>query len=64
MSEFNSADIKDIQARLIPDESFREADGEFIESNKDNKLVEAEFSRVFELNKSRKVCIIFCAWIQ
>ena len=43
MSEFNSADIKDIQARLIPDESFREAVCELGGSIRNNKLVKADF---------------------
>ena len=51
MSEIHPTDHKSIAARNFPYEGFREADSEFVESEKDNKRVEAEFSRVYELNK-------------
>ena len=51
MSEIHPTDRKSITARSFPDESFREIDSESVVSEKDNKLVEADFSRVYELNK-------------
>ena len=51
MSEILATDLKSITARNFADEGFREADIEFVESGKDNKRVEADFSRVYELNK-------------
>ena len=51
ISEIHPTDHKSITARNFPDKGFHEADSEFVESEKDNKRVEAEFSRVYELNK-------------
>ena len=53
MSEIHPADHKSIIARNFPEEGFREADCEFSESEKHYKRVEAEFSRVHELNKQQ-----------
>ena len=46
MSEIDPTDHKSITAPRFPDEDFREADHESVESERawDNKLVEAEFS--------------------
>ena len=53
MSEIYPTDHKSITVRNFPDEAFCEADSEFVESEKDNELFEAEFSRVYELNKQQ-----------
>ena len=56
MSEIHPNDHKSIAARNFPDDGFREADSDFVESEKDNKRVDAEFSRVYELNQ-RQDCV-------
>ena len=50
MSEINHADCKSILACLIPDEHFLEAALELVESERDNKLVEAYFSITRDYN--------------
>ena len=63
MSEIHSTDHKSITARhcSFPDEGFREAGSEFVESEKDYTRFEAEFSRVYELNKQQdRVHNIWC----
>ena len=42
-----------ITVRNFPDKAFCEANSEFVESEKDYKLFEAEFLRVYELNKQQ-----------
>ena len=42
-SEINPTDHKSVIARHFPDEDFREADRDSVESERDNKLLEAEF---------------------
>ena len=51
MSEIHPTDHKGIAARNFPDEGFREAESESVESEKDKKRIEAEFAKVYELNK-------------
>ena len=67
ISEIHPTDHKTITARNFRDERLREADIESVESEEDNKLVEAEFSRVYEWNKQQdRVHHVqrFGAWIQ
>ena len=49
MSEINPTDHKSISAPLFPNEGFREAVRELVGSERDNKRVEAEFSRFMDL---------------
>ena len=53
MSEIHPPDHKIITTCNFPDEGFCEADSESVEYEKDNKLVEAEFLSVYELNKQQ-----------
>ena len=59
-SEIHPTDHKNITSRNFPDEGFREADSEFVESENDNKRVEAEFLRVYEFNKQHRVHNVWC----
>ena len=47
MSEINSTDHKSISASIFPDEGFRQSVCELVKFERDNKWVEAEFSRFF-----------------
>ena len=60
-SEIHPTDRKSITDRNFPKEGFRETDSEFVESEKYYKRVEAEFSRVHELNKQQdRVHNVWC----
>ena len=66
MSEINRTDCTSIKARHFPNEGFLEADCESIESKRDNKRVEAEFSilRNYGRNKLHYCVHQDGAWIQ
>ena len=55
MSEIDPTDHKSITAPRFPDEDFREADHESVESERawDNKLVEAEFSILKDYGRNK-----------